>query len=128
MTRSRPVLLFDGDCGFCTWAIDQVRHWVRPSAEIADWQRSDLSALGISVDECTEAIQWVEVDGSHVTGGRAVAAMFAAAPQPWPVLARLMRLPVLAPGTDALYRIVAANRYRLPGSTPACQVPRKQAA
>ena len=117
------TLVFDGDCGFCTWSVDRTKKWIRPRARILPWQRADLVALGLTEEQCQLAVQFVSADGDVRSGGRAVAATLRDSPQPWPLLGRLAEVPGLAQLVDALYRLIAANRYRLPGSTPACALP-----
>lgn len=121
---ARATLVFDGDCGFCTWVIDQVQRRLRPEAEILPWQFADLATLGLTPDACVESMQWVAVDGTVSAGGQAVTAVLRASRQPWPLLAAVLAVPGVATAVDLLYRLVARNRYRLPGSTPACAVPR----
>jgi predicted DCC family thiol-disulfide oxidoreductase YuxK len=116
----RPILVFDGDCGFCTASADFARRWVRPRARIAPWQRLDLAALGLTEADCTAAVQWVDAKGDIRSGAGAVAATLRAGRPPWPVLGRLIDAPVLRPLASRVYALVAANRGRLPGSTPAC--------
>ncbi len=116
------TLIFDGDCGFCTTTVNLAKRWVRPRAVIVAYQFADLGQLGLTAEECAEAVQWVGADGTHRSGGQAVAAAMISAPNPWPLVGRTMRSPGVRVVVDLAYRWVARNRYRLPGSTPACQV------
>lgn len=119
-----PLLLFDGDCAFCTASVNVLRRYVRPRAEVIAWQHADLAALGVTADQCQRSIQWIAHSGAPATTqGRAVAAALRVGVQPWRLVGRAMGLPGIVQLADAAYRIVAANRYRLPGSTPACQLP-----
>ena len=68
------TLVFDGDCGFCTATVNLAKRWLRPRAVIVAYQFADLADLGLSTQECVEAVQWVGADGSHRSGGQAVAA------------------------------------------------------
>lgn len=120
---SEGTLLFDGDCGFCTWVVGQARRWLRPRATIVHWQGADLGALGVTAQECANSIQFVYADGTHVAEGRAVAALLKSSSLPWPAVGRVVEAPGVIALADAAYRLVARNRYRLPGSTPACQLP-----
>ena len=122
MDVGRPVLVFDGDCGFCTWSVNVIRRWIRPRAQIVAWQLTDLDQLGLRMDECAEAVQFVEIDDSHTTGARAVAAMLRRSPQPWPLAGIVMDLPGVALVADRAYKLIARNRYKLPGATPACKI------
>jgi len=116
------LLLVDGDCGFCMRSAAWARRRVRPSVPLVPFQQVDIVALGLTEAECQTAVQWVE--GGRVTarGGRAVCRTLATAAPPWPRVAALMSLPVADRVVDACYRLVAANRHRLPGSTEACAV------
>lgn len=123
MDGPHPVLVFDGDCAFCTATVDQLRRFVRPRATIVPWQRTDLDLLGLTADQCRRSIQWVPAGSPIAAGGAAAAAVLCTGRQPWPLVGRAMQLPLINVLVEAVYRIVAANRYRLPGSTPACRLP-----
>lgn len=116
----RPVLVFDGDCGFCTSSAGLIRRWIRPRCDIQPWQFLDLSALRLSPEDCQEAVQYVAATGEVMSGSRAITAMLRTAPVPWPLVGRVLDLPAIAVVADHAYRWVARNRHRLPGSTPAC--------
>lgn len=114
-----PVLVFDGECGFCTSCARLLRQ-TGTRAEIVPWQRADLDRLGLSAAEAAAAVRWVEPDGSVRGGHEAIAAaLLTAGPA-----ARLAGRAIVAPGVSRVaaagYRFVAANRGRLPGGTPAC--------
>jgi predicted DCC family thiol-disulfide oxidoreductase YuxK len=120
--RAKATVIFDGDCGFCTWCAGKLERWVKPPAIIIPWQHAALDELGVSQTQCESALQWVPREGAPVAGGRAIAALLQASPWPWRVLGASLSLPGLAQLTDRGYEIVAANRHRLPGSTPACDI------
>ena len=122
--RQSPVLVFDGDCGFCTATVQWAERFVRPTATVIAWQFVDLAELGISAEQCQTSIQWVSAPGDVRSEARAAAALLATGRQPWPIVGALMSLPGVVQFANACYRLVARNRYRLPGSTPACQAHR----
>lgn len=117
------MLVFDGDCAFCTMTVGQLRRLVRPQATIVAWQHVDLGQLGLTAEACRESVQWVPRPGEALSRGSAVAAVLRAGRGAWPLVGRVLQWPLARRLTDAGYRLVAANRYRLPGSTPACQLP-----
>jgi predicted DCC family thiol-disulfide oxidoreductase YuxK len=119
--RERPVLLYDGDCGFCTTCV-HILERTGPDAEIVAWQLTDLAELGITEAQAADAVQWVQVDGTIRSGHEAIAAVLSTAGGIWKVIGRTILLPGISWMAARLYRLVAANRYRLPGSTPACAV------
>ena len=119
-----PILLFDGDCAFCTASVTFLQRHIRPKARIIPWQHADLGTFGVSERECQESIQWFAAPGARpLTQGRAVAAALRTGSAPWPLVGRLMQAPGIVQVANAAYRLVAANRFRLPGSTPACRLP-----
>jgi predicted DCC family thiol-disulfide oxidoreductase YuxK len=120
--RQRPVLVYDGDCAFCT-SCARVLERIGPDAEIVPWQLTDLAELGITEQQAADAVQWVEVDGTVRSGHEAIAAILTTAAAIWRVIGRVMLLPVISWTAAKVYRLVAANRHRLPGGTPACARP-----
>jgi predicted DCC family thiol-disulfide oxidoreductase YuxK len=117
--RERPVLLYDGDCAFCT-SCARFLERIGPDAEIVAWQLTDLTALEITEEQATDAVQWVEIDGTVRSGHEAIAAMLTTAGRVWEIVGRMILLPGISWMAAKVYRLVANNRYRLPGSTPAC--------
>lgn len=117
---TRPVLLFDGDCAFCTSCVGVVERRIKPAAEVVAWQFADLVALGVSEQQASDALQWVEPDGTVRSGHRAVAAMLASAGPVHRLAGRVLLLPGISWAAAHAYRLIADNRHRLPGGTPAC--------
>jgi predicted DCC family thiol-disulfide oxidoreductase YuxK len=120
----RPVLLYDGDCAFCTSSA-RVLERIGPDAEIVAWQLTDLAELGVTEREATESVQWIKPDGEVRSGHEAIAAALASAGRGWRIGARAILLPGISRVSAGVYRLVADNRYRLPGGTPACARPRE---
>jgi predicted DCC family thiol-disulfide oxidoreductase YuxK len=120
--RTRPVLLYDGDCAFCTSCARLIER-IGPDAEIVAWQLTDLTELGVTEEQAGEAVQWVQVDGAVRSGHEAIAAMLCTAGRIWKISGRVLLLPGVSWMAAKAYRLVADNRYRLPGSTPACGLP-----
>jgi predicted DCC family thiol-disulfide oxidoreductase YuxK len=117
--RERPALVYDGDCAFCTTCAGFLER-IGPDAEIVAWQLTDLAALGITEEQAIDAVQWARADGTVRSGHEAIAAVLGAAGQPWRTIGRFLLLPGVSWLAAKVYRLVANNRYRLPGSTPAC--------
>jgi predicted DCC family thiol-disulfide oxidoreductase YuxK len=119
--RERPVLLYDGDCAFCTTCA-RVLERIGPDAEIVAWQLTDLAELGMTEERAAEAVQWVQVDGTVRSGHAAIAAVLQTAGRIWRIVGRVVLLPGISWMAARVYRLVADNRQRLPGGTPACAV------
>ncbi len=119
-----PTLVFDGDCGFCT---SVARHFEKRSLTpltIAAWQLADLDALGLTTAQTAEQVYLVTDEGAFA--GAECFAELMRIQGDW--FHRLIAWGMRLPGIRAIaawgYRVVARNRHRLPGGTPACEMPR----
>jgi predicted DCC family thiol-disulfide oxidoreductase YuxK len=119
--RERPVLVYDGDCAFCASCV-RVLERIGPDAEIVAWQLTDLAELGMAEEQAADAVQWVQIDGTVRSGHEAIASVLITAGGIWKIIGRLLLLPGISWMAAKVYRLVADNRYRLPGGTPACAV------
>jgi predicted DCC family thiol-disulfide oxidoreductase YuxK len=121
-----PTLVYDGDCAFCTSCAEFIGRHMRGAAHVVPWQFADLDALGLTVEQCEQAVQWVGTDGRVTSGPEAIADLLRGSGQAWRPLGWLLaRRPVLAAAWPA-YRWVARNRHRMPGGTPACSLTQAQ--
>ena len=71
-----PVLVYDGDCAFCSTSARFVATRLRRSPAdyaVEPWQRLDLAALGLTAAECDAAVRWVSADGIPDAGHVAIA-------------------------------------------------------
>lgn len=114
--RTRPVLLFDGDCAFCTSCARALER-IGPEAEIVAWQLADLTELGVTEEQASDAVQWVSAVGTVRSGHEAIAAVLITAGPAWKLAGRVILLPGISSIAAKVYRLVADNRRRLPGST-----------
>ncbi|MFE3449486.1 thiol-disulfide oxidoreductase DCC family protein [Nonomuraea sp. NPDC059194] len=119
----RPVLVFDGDCAFCTTCVRFVERWLRTKAKIIAWQFADLDELGVTRARAEYELLWVDGRGGVFGGAQAVAKLLIDAGLPWSALGLLLRVPPVRWLAHGFYRAVANNRGRLPGGTPACALP-----
>ena len=120
------MLIFDGDCGFCTWAAGWTRRRLSPEAAVEPWQWvADLQAYGLTCDDVSAAVYWIDPDGTVHRAHDAVAASLRAMGGGWRFLGTVLRVPPIRWLAAAGYWVLARNRHRLPGSTPACRLPKK---
>lgn len=118
--RERPVLLYDGDCAFCS-SCARALEKIGPDTKIVAWQLSDLAELGITEQQAIDAVQWVQGDSAVQSGHEAIAATLNSARGIWKIIGRIMLLPGISWVAAKVYKLLADNRYRLPGGTPACR-------
>lgn len=123
-TVSLPVVIFDGECGFCTTSARWLSRWVVKdgSTSVAPWQQLDLDPLGLSEDQCRTSVQWVGQDGQVASGHAAIAATLRSGRLVWRPVGALLVAPGFSWLAARAYSWVAAHRYALPGGTPACRL------
>jgi predicted DCC family thiol-disulfide oxidoreductase YuxK len=90
---------------------------------VEPWQRIDLDALGLTEADVTTAAYWVNERGRTFRGHRSIGKALMAAGGVWKPVGALILLPPFSWLAALLYAIVAKNRHRLPGGTPACKLP-----
>ncbi|MFL6056994.1 MAG: thiol-disulfide oxidoreductase DCC family protein [Actinoallomurus sp.] len=127
----RPTLVYDGDCGICTKAArligdtatsERRRLQVPADADLVAFQHADLAALGTTAERAEYELLWIQ-DGRVYGGAQAVARLLIDAGGFWRPLGLLTRVPPFRWIAHGLYRLIADNRHRLPGGTPACALP-----
>jgi len=109
---ARPLMIFDGDCNFCTlW----IRRWQQITGEAVDYLPAQDSQIAVRFPEipCEHfamAVQFIETDGMVYQGAEAVFRALAQNPAwQWPLYAYAAS-PKLANLTEWFYRCVAENR------------------
>jgi predicted DCC family thiol-disulfide oxidoreductase YuxK len=121
---STPVLVFDGDCGFCTTTANWIKKNSRVAIEIAPYQWADLAQYGLTSEEAAAKVQLV-IGDKVFDGHNCMAKLLLIQPN---ILLKFVGAVMVMPGLDPIsarvYRWIAANRQKLPGGTPACKLPR----
>jgi predicted DCC family thiol-disulfide oxidoreductase YuxK len=124
---AKPTLVFDGDCGFCTSTVHWAERRCRPAVRFVPWQNLDLAAHGLSHEAVTSSVQWLSPRTSAGRpvphGSAAVARTLLRSRWPFRPIGALMLVPPVSWLAELVYRLIARNRYRMPGGTPACAVP-----
>ncbi len=119
----RPVVFFDGVCGFCNWWVDFLLtrdrdgelmfaplQGVTAEQLLTETERTELSSL----------VFWTATGAHRKTA--AVVRILWRLPGIWPVLGTLLWL-IPRPLRDWGYGVIARNRYRLAGKREACRMP-----
>jgi predicted DCC family thiol-disulfide oxidoreductase YuxK len=115
--RDRHFVLFDGDCGICTWSADWVkrrdrrgRFAVEPYQAVGE---DELRRFGLSYEDCAKKA-WVVTRKGRVFGGAFAVNYVLLSLPPWMILAIAFYLipPLLLIEVTAYY-LVARNRHRL---------------
>jgi predicted DCC family thiol-disulfide oxidoreductase YuxK len=96
----------------------------RDAISIQAWQTPGLlDRVQLTPQQCSESAWYVESGGAKHRGAAAIAHALGALGGIWVTARWLYRMPILSNIANIAYSWVAANRYRLPGSTDACAIP-----
>jgi predicted DCC family thiol-disulfide oxidoreductase YuxK len=119
------ILIFDGDCGFCTtsarwiesrWPADRAA--ARASQSLSD---AELAQWNLTRDDVSSQVWWVS-DTQRLGANRAVSAALRTGRGPWPVVGTLMDLAPVALLARPAYFFVARHRHLLPGASESCRI------
>ncbi|TFC31746.1 DUF393 domain-containing protein [Cryobacterium sp. TMT2-18-3] len=117
-----PLLIFDGDCAFCTTSVNTMRRLITGMPTSSPYQWTDLASYALTTKEAQSRV-WLVVDDHRFGGAAAVAALLRHQPNALlRVLGWLGTVPPWSWAAEVGYRLVARYRHRLPGGTPACRM------
>jgi predicted DCC family thiol-disulfide oxidoreductase YuxK len=108
----KPLMIFDGDCNFCTlW----IRRWQQMTGDTVDYL--PLQAAGIAAqfpeiprERFETAVQLIETDGTVISGAEAVFCGLAKNSKYEWLLRTYKNTPVVTQITEGAYRFVAGHR------------------
>ncbi|MFJ4837713.1 thiol-disulfide oxidoreductase DCC family protein [Streptomyces sp. NPDC088746] len=123
-----PLLVYDGDCAFCTTSAAYLMRRLRPKCAAAPWQFTDLDALGITRRRAQHELLYISSKGTVYGGAQAVARLLLSAGGIWAWPGGLLTLPPVRWVAHGIYRIIATHRDRLPGGSPVCAMPAEHRA
>jgi len=108
--RARPVLIYDGECGFCVyWA----KYWQRLTGGTVDYRPYQEAATdypAIPLWAFRNAVQYVAPDGRRAQGAEASFLVLSHAPGKRLWLWLYRNLPGFAPISERAYGFIAAHR------------------
>lgn len=120
----KTVLIFDGDCGFCTTTANWINKNSKVPIEVVPYQWTDLTQWGLTPAEAAAKVQ-LSYAGEIFAGHKCMAKLLQIQPNPLLKAAgSIMVMPLIDYISAKLYEWIAANRQKLPGGTPACKLPR----
>lgn len=106
------LFLYDSGCGFCKASVARLRSWF-PRVSFQPAQETDLASYGLTEQDAKERA-WLIHAGKTYGGGQAVTGLLASRGAAGQVAAKILGLAPLRIPIDAIYRLIARNRYRLP--------------
>lgn len=119
----RPILIFDGDCAFCTSSAQWVQRRLKSDVAVEPWQYVDLALYGTDAHRARHEVIWVDYSGRLSGGAQAFAQwLIHSGRQPWKLVGSMITVPPVRWIAAGVYRVIANNRDRMPGGTPACAI------
>ena len=112
----KPLLLFDGDCGFCRRWIQRWKQMTGNRLDYAASQEAGGRFPEIPKEAFARSVQLVTPDGEVFEGAEAVFRSLALGGHPVP-LALYRRIPGARPVAELLYRLVARHRKTASAAT-----------
>jgi predicted DCC family thiol-disulfide oxidoreductase YuxK len=119
------VVLFDGHCNFCSSVVNFLidrdpRGRLKFAALQSEAGQRLLAAHGLPMPDVPDTMVFIEGDRAHVRSDAALATTKYLSGL-WP----LVRVGFVVPRfvRDAVYKVVATNRYRWFGKTESCRIP-----
>ncbi len=109
-TNDKPVLIYDGDCGFCRLWVARWSPLTKGAVVYRSSQEAGESYPQISPEHFAFSVYFVDPDGSFCSGAKAVFKTLAYAPNGKWLLRAYESIPGFAPVSEWGYRQVAENR------------------
>ncbi|MBY8886954.1 DUF393 domain-containing protein [Streptomyces sp. PTM05] len=109
-----PVVLFDGECGFCRAATGRLARHLSLGGRLLPWQSVDLATYRLTRAQAEQRLWFVTAE-RRTGGAAAFAEWFATGNRAARAAGRLIALPGVRSLARAVYALVARNRHRIPG-------------
>ena len=122
--KSKPLLIFDGDCGFCTTATNFILKHTSTPLDAIPFQYINPQEYGLTLEQVSSKVYLV-VEGKNFAGHEAFANLFKIQNNfLLKIFGNLILIPPFVWLARPGYALVAKYRQKLPGGTPACKMPR----
>lgn len=110
MGMKRPILIYDGDCGFCVFWIERWKKITHERVEYAPYQEAAPNFPQIPLKDFKKAIKLILPSGRVFSGAHAVFYALAVVPEKRWMLWVYRKIPSAAIFTELFYMLVAGNR------------------
>jgi predicted DCC family thiol-disulfide oxidoreductase YuxK len=114
------VLVYDGDCAFCTLWVNRLKSWLPVFPKIQTSQTLALEDYALSQDD-VEKYAWY-ITPTHQYAGHLAASALLRSQSRFGLrfLGNLIALPPVSWVAAGIYAFTARFRHKLPGGTPTC--------
>lgn len=111
--RERPLLVYDGDCGFCVLWVNRWRRMLGERISFGPYQEVAERFPELPLERFRDAVQLIETDGTVTSGAEAVLRTLALVPGRGGWLWIYDSIPGARAVFEAAYRFVARHRPAL---------------
>ena len=103
-----------------------MRTWTKDKIELVGWQfiPDQMAELGLTAEDGMTQVWFVDGDGRLFGGAEAINRSMQNVWWAWP-FTWFYFVPGIRQVQDWVYKWVADNRHRMPGSSGACEIPKK---
>ena len=109
----KPILIYDGNCGFCLYWINIWKNKTKDRVEYAPYQSVANQFPQISLDQFERSVQLVKPDGEITEGAKAVLQVLAYNPDLVWLLRTYQNFSLFAKVAEVTYYFVAKHRSTL---------------
>lgn len=120
MAEKTPLMIFDGDCAFCSSSARVLAKMTRHRIALEPYQFLDLNKYGLTEELTSKAVYYL--NPKTFVANRAIAQFLIDSKTPWAIAGHALNLPVISSIAERVYYWIAKNRHRLPGGTPECSM------
>lgn len=110
MDRTKPILLYDGDCRFCCRVVARWKKVHSDNVDFVPYQEARQEFPGISGEQFEQSVQLVLPSGDVFDGAEAVFRTVALDSKSQGWLRAYRSLPGFAWLSEKVYRLVSSNR------------------
>jgi hypothetical protein len=125
MTKSqltRPVFLFDADCGVCQNSTEMMKKRIDPPVDFRPYQNFDYDSYGITTKDLSEGPILISTDASFLVGPLGMATLLKMSRRPYNYMGHFMLLPGIRHFLKKVGPTLYAKRRYLPGATDSCAI------
>jgi lipase maturation factor 1 len=113
--RKKPILIYDGDCRFCTtW----IKLWQNLTGKLVDYEPYQTACAKhpeVPEEACQRSVQLLLPSGKRYSGAEAIFRSLAYNPKKKKWMNAYQKVPFVAPITEFFYSSIAKNRKYLHG-------------
>lgn len=121
MEANKQLLIFDGDCAICSTSARLLKRITKGRISIKPYQHLDLEKYGLTAELTSKAVYYISNEKRYVAA-EAMGRVLIDSKTIWVVAGAFIQLPLVKILAKKVYYLIAANRHRLPGGTPECQL------